>query len=57
MEVMTGAALKIGDVARQLGTTARTLRYYEEQGLLTPPRTAKGTRLYAPGTWPAFEPP
>lgn len=48
MEVMTGAALKIGDVARQLGTSARTLRYYEEQGLLTPPRTAKGTRLYAP---------
>jgi DNA-binding transcriptional MerR regulator len=38
---------KIGEVARQLGTTVRTLRYYEQQGLLTPPRTAKGTRRYS----------
>lgn len=39
--------LKIGEVARQLGTTVRTLRYYEQQGLLVPPRTARGTRLYS----------
>jgi DNA-binding transcriptional MerR regulator len=39
--------VKIGEVARQLGTTVRTLRYYEQQGLLTVPRTAKGTRLYS----------
>jgi DNA-binding transcriptional MerR regulator len=39
---------KIGEVARQLGTTVRTLRYYEQQGLLTPPRSARGTRLYGP---------
>jgi DNA-binding transcriptional MerR regulator len=38
---------KIGEVARRLGTTVRTLRYYEQQGLLTPPRTPKGTRLYS----------
>ena len=38
---------KIGEVARTLGTTVRTLRYYEQQGLLTPPRTTKGTRLYS----------
>ena len=29
-----GDSLRIGDVARQLGTTPRTLRYYEEIGLL-----------------------
>ena len=29
-----GGRLRIGDVARQLGTTPRTLRYYEEIGLL-----------------------
>jgi DNA-binding transcriptional MerR regulator len=38
---------KIGEVARQLDTTVRTLRYYEQQGLLTVPRTGKGTRLYS----------
>ena len=40
-------AFKIGEVASQLGTTVRTLRYYEQQGLLRPPRSAKGTRLYS----------
>ncbi|MGO9489935.1 MAG: MerR family transcriptional regulator [Solirubrobacteraceae bacterium] len=29
------AALRIGDVARLVGTTPRTIRYYEEIGLLT----------------------
>ncbi len=29
-----GVALRIGDVARLAGTTARTIRYYEEIGLL-----------------------
>lgn len=38
----------IGEVARALGTTVRTLRYYEQQGLLAPPRTLKGTRRYSP---------
>ena len=38
--------LKIGEVARLLGTTTRTLRFYEEQGLLAPRRSEGGTRLY-----------
>ncbi|MFB6261488.1 MAG: MerR family transcriptional regulator [Thiohalorhabdaceae bacterium] len=37
---------KIGEVAEALGTTARTLRFYEEQGLVTPRRTERGTRIY-----------
>jgi len=42
----TSPTYKIGEVAELLGTTPRTLRFYEEQGMLTPFRTAKGTRLY-----------
>lgn len=45
---MTQAHHKIGDVAATLGTTIRAIRYYEEEGLLTPARTAGGTRLYSP---------
>jgi DNA-binding transcriptional MerR regulator len=30
--------LRIGDVARRAGTTTRTIRYYEEIGLLAPAR-------------------
>jgi len=40
-------AHKIGEVAGLLDTTPRTLRFYEEQGMLMPFRTAKGTRLYS----------
>jgi DNA-binding transcriptional MerR regulator len=39
--------MKIGDVAERLGTTTRTLRFYDEAGLINPCRTAKGTRLYS----------
>lgn len=38
---------KIGDVAEHLGMTTRTLRFYEEQGIITPHRTDKGSRLYS----------
>ncbi len=38
---------KIGEVASNLATSIRTIRYYEEEGLLTPIRTPKGTRLYS----------
>ena len=38
--------LKIGEVAEQLKITVRTIRYYEEEGLLKPSRTNGGTRLY-----------
>ncbi len=41
--------LQIGEVAEQLGLTPRTLRYYEEIGLLAPPsRMEGGFRLYSP---------
>jgi DNA-binding transcriptional MerR regulator len=42
------APLKIGDVARRAGTTTRTIRYYEEIGLLAPAadRPAGGHRAY-----------
>ena len=42
---------KIGQVADALDTTPRTLRFYEEQGLLTPRRTGRGTRLYSAHDW------
>ncbi|GAA5150551.1 hypothetical protein GCM10023340_27910 [Nocardioides marinquilinus] len=38
--------LTIGDVARRTGLTERTLRYYEELGLLAPDRDAGGRRRY-----------
>jgi DNA-binding transcriptional MerR regulator len=39
--------LKIGELAEVLSTTPRTIRLYEELGLIVPARTAAGTRLYA----------
>lgn len=36
-----------GEVAEMLGVTLRTIRYYEEQGLVAPDRTDKGTRYYS----------
>ena len=38
---------KIGEVASKLATSIRTIRYYEEEGLLTSIRTPRGTRLYS----------
>jgi len=37
---------KIGKVAELLEITVRTIRYYEEEDLLSPHRTDGGTRLY-----------
>lgn len=39
--------MKVGEAARVLNTSTRTLRFYEEQGILTPRRTPKGVRLYS----------
>ena len=39
----------IGDVARRTGVTERTLRYYEELGLLAPDRAGGGRRRYGGG--------
>lgn len=42
------AYLQIGEVAERTGVTQRTLRFYEEKGLLTPPsRLEGGFRLYS----------
>lgn len=41
--------LKIADVARHSGVSVRTLQYYDDIGLLTADRSAKGYRLY--GDW------
>lgn len=39
---------KIDDVAKEVGLTKRTIRYYEEIGVLeAPDRSEGGTRLYA----------
>jgi DNA-binding transcriptional MerR regulator len=38
--------LKIGELAEELKTTPRTIRLYEELGLIAPERTPGGTRLY-----------
>jgi DNA-binding transcriptional MerR regulator len=48
MPATVEAPLKIGDVARRVGTTTRTIRYYEEIGLLAAAagRPAGGHRAY-----------
>ena len=39
--------MRIGELARQLGTTTKTLRFYEQIGLLGPaPRSESAYRLY-----------
>ncbi len=44
---MGETALKIGEVARLVGVPAKTLRYYEDIGLISPAgRTHAGYRLY-----------
>jgi DNA-binding transcriptional MerR regulator len=44
---MESDSYKIGEVATKLATSIRSIRYYEEEGLLTPIRTQRGTRLYS----------
>ena len=48
--------LRIGDVAELTGTTPRTIRYYEEIGLLpsAPERQAGRHRVYDEETWSGF---
>ena len=38
--------LKIGELARRIGTTVRALHHYEALGLVVPRRSAGGYRLY-----------
>ena len=41
------ASFSIGDLARELRVTTRTIRFYEDQGLLTPERQGQN-RIYGP---------
>ncbi len=48
MAEINEAYLQIGEVAERTGVTQRTLRFYEEKGLLRPPsRMDGGFRLYS----------
>ncbi|WP_158862263.1 MerR family transcriptional regulator [Leifsonia sp. AG29] len=38
--------MRIGDLARRTGASVRSLRYYEQQGLLVSERSPSGQRLY-----------
>lgn len=40
--------MRIGELSRRTGVSHRSLRYYEEQGLLVSERTPRGHRLYPP---------
>lgn len=41
--------MRIGELATRAGVSVRSLRYYEEQGLLVSTRSASGQRHYAEG--------
>jgi len=38
--------MRVGELASRTGVSPRSLRYYEQHGLLHPARTAAGQRLY-----------
>ncbi|NOJ73338.1 MerR family transcriptional regulator [Paenibacillus alvei] len=40
--------MRIGELSARTGVSLRSLRYYEQQGLLTPARHANGYREYSP---------
>ncbi|WP_369371667.1 MerR family transcriptional regulator [Promicromonospora sp. Populi] len=42
----TEPLIRIGQVANAAGVSVRAVRYYEQQGLLTPERSPSGQRLY-----------
>ncbi|ONI79810.1 MerR family transcriptional regulator [Actinosynnema sp. ALI-1.44] len=45
---MTGDTLGIGDLARRTGVSVRTIRFYCDEGLLAPVRSAGGHRRFDP---------
>ncbi|MCF6736722.1 MerR family transcriptional regulator [Blastococcus sp. KM273129] len=48
MQVTRGGLLQIGQVAERTGLSLRTIRWYEEEGLVVPTsRTDGGFRLYS----------
>ncbi|HEY3503436.1 MAG TPA: MerR family transcriptional regulator [Actinocatenispora sp.] len=42
--------MKIGEASREVGVTPRSLRYYEDQGLIVPGRCENGYRDYCRST-------
>lgn len=46
-DARTHGYLTVGEAAEVLGTTPRTLLYYEEEGLVRPRRSDRGTRFYS----------
>ena len=46
---------KVGEVAEMFDTTPRTLLYYEEEGIISPRRTPRGTRVYSESDIKRFE--
>ncbi len=42
--------MKIGELAERTGVSVRSLRYYEEQGLIAAERTPGGQRIYDANT-------
>ncbi|MFF2086814.1 MerR family transcriptional regulator [Nocardia sp. NPDC058176] len=44
---MSEVTMRIGELAEQAGVSVRSLRYYEEHGLLTSERSGGGQRTYA----------
>jgi DNA-binding transcriptional MerR regulator len=42
--------MRIGELAQRTGVSERSLRYYEQQGLLSPQRTQGGHREYPEST-------
>lgn len=44
--IQKGESWTISDLAQQLDVSTRTIRYYEELGLIFPSRTEKGSRHY-----------
>ncbi|MDX1541850.1 MAG: MerR family transcriptional regulator, partial [Geminicoccaceae bacterium] len=50
-EAAATAVMRIGELAADLGTSTKTLRFYERRGLIQdPPRSGAGYREYPPDT-------
>jgi DNA-binding transcriptional MerR regulator len=42
-----GVSLKIGELSKETGASIRSIRYYEQQGLMAPARLQNGYREYS----------
>lgn len=47
--------MKIGELAKRLGTSISSLRFYEQKGLVRPERTQGGTRQYTEEDFARFK--